>query len=92
MLLVLVFLNISLWGSLFVTLVASLSTPAQPFLAYPSDVGCSDTAPYIIYVGDGGCTHWDGVFLSSTGQRGNQYCSLVGPVLVTNSNQYCFAS
>ena len=68
------------WRRLFITLVAPFSDPAQLFLAYLIDVVCSDATPCIIYVGEGGCTHWDGVFLTSTGPRGNQYCSLVGPV------------
>ena len=65
---------------LFVTLVAPFSDPAQLFLASLIDVVCSDAAPCIIYVGEGRCTHWEGVFLTSTGPRGNQYCSLEGPV------------
>ena len=91
-LLVLVFKNrssrgwafVSSVGVLFVLLIAPRLLVLMWYAPYDS--------LYIICVGEGRCTHWEGVFLTSTGQRGNQYCSLVEPVLVTNSDQYCFAS
>ena len=75
---------VSLVVVLFIQLIASYLLALMRYAPYDS--------LYIICAGEGRCTHWEGVFLTSTGQRGNQYCSLVEPVLVTNSDQYCFAS
>ena len=75
---------VSLAGVLCIPLIASCLLVLMRYASYDS--------LYIICVGEGRCTHWEGVFSTSTGQRGNQYCSLVEPVLVTNSDQYCFAS
>ena len=92
MLLVLVFKNRSSRRWAFVPLIGARLYSAYRFLPSRADAVCP-IGLLIYYM----CRRrkvyaLGGAFSTSTGQRGNQYCSLVEPVLVTNSDQYCFAS